>query len=134
MYMTPCIPFCSKLYVCMCICTILAWQSFPVVSKSEIAKVTKLYHRLETDESGVVLLSSVTKLAHFRNNALVKLVVKQYSKTLNSLGENDSKESVRNNSGEEVYDLEKFIELFDILSPKKDISSKLEGIYSKHIH
>lgn len=100
---------------------------FAVVSKNEIAKVTKLYHRLETNDSGVVPLSSVTELLHFRNNALVKLVARQYTRKKGSVAENSSKESLKS-GGEEVLDLERFIELFDILSPRKDTSSKLEGM------
>ena len=98
-----------------------------VVSKAEKAKVTKLFHRLETDERGVVPLSIVTRLFHFRNNALVKLVATQYVRKQDAVAENASKASSQSDP-EEVMDLEKFIELFDILSPKKDSSSKLEGM------
>ena len=99
-----------------------------IVSKGEVAKVTKLYRRLETDESGAVPLSSVTKLSHFRNNALVKLVARQYARKQDTIGESNSEESVDNSREEYPFDLERFIELFDILSPKKNSSSKLQGI------
>ena len=95
-----------------------------VVSKSEKAKVIKLFHRLDTNDSGVVSLSLVTKLFHFRNNVLVKLVATQYARKQDAVGENTGGDSDR----EDVLDLEKFIELFDILSPKKDSSSKLKGM------
>ena len=99
-----------------------------VVSKSEISKVTKLYHRLKTDESGVVPLSSATELSHFRNNALVKLVAKQYTRKQDGMEQDHrNEESIR--SREEVLDLEQFVKLFDILSPKKDISIKVKGNY-----
>ena len=104
------------------------YHSFAVVSKSEIARVTKLFRRLEAGESGAVSLSSVTKLLHFRNNALVKLVARQYTREQQVTGGNTSEGSVES-SREKVLDLKRFIELFDILSPKKESSSKLEGMH-----
>ena len=104
-----------------------------VVSKAEKAKVTKLFHRQKTDESGAIPLSTVTRLVHFRNNALVKLVATQYARKQDAVAENASKASGQNDP-EEVMDLEKFIELFDILSPKKDSSSKLEGMQWMYHH
>ena len=97
------------------------------MTKSEIGRVTKLFHRLETDGSGAVPLSGVTKLLHFKNNTLVKMVASQYARQQHSIRENTSEESAKSDR-EEVMDLKSFIELFDILSPKKDSSSKLEGI------
>lgn len=105
------------------------YHSFVIVSKGEVAKVTKLFRRLEADENGAVSLSSITKLLHFRNNALVKLVARQYARQQQPTGGSTSEEAVES-SKEEVLDLKRFIELFDILSPKKDSSSKLEGMYA----
>lgn len=104
-------------------------ESSRSLSKGEVAKVTKLYRRLETDENGTVPLSSVTKLSHFRNNALVKLVARQYARKQDAIGESSSEECVDNGREENPFDLERFIELFDILSPKKNSSSKLKVIF-----
>lgn len=97
------------------------------MTKSEISRVTKLFRQLETNGSGAVPLSGVTKLLHFKNNTLVKMVASQYARQQQSTRENTSEESAKSDT-EEVMDLKSFIELFDILSPKKDSSSKLEGI------
>lgn len=97
------------------------------LSKSEKAKVTKLFHRLETNDSGVVPLSTVTRLFHFRNNVLVKLVTTQYASKQDTVVGDKTDEDP---NSKEVLGLEKFIELFDILSPKKDSSSKLKAIFN----
>ena len=94
------------------------------MSKGEIAKVKSLYQRLGTNENGIVLLSSVTKLSHFRNNVLAQLVASHYARGVVDTG-NGTEGSVH--SREDVMDLGKFIEFFDVLSPKKDSSSKLKG-------
>ena len=119
--------------MCACVCVCIYVHTFVgllyIVSKSEKAKVTKLFHRLETNDSGVVPLFIVTRLFHFRNNALVKLVTTQYaSKQDTVVGDNTDEDS----NSKEVLDLEKFVELFDILSPKKNSLSKSKGMQYEH--
>ena len=93
---------------------------FPV-SKSEVSRAKKLFHQLDSDNKGLVQLSKVTQLPHLKNNVLAKLVASQYVKKQHVPEEEDVTE-------EECLDVEKFIELFDVLSPKKSVRSKLEGM------
>ena len=93
------------------------------MSKGEIAKVKSLYQKLGANENGIVPLSSVTKLSHFRKNVLAQLVASHYARVVDA--GNDTEESVH--SQEDVIDLGKFIEFFDVLSPKKDSSAKVKG-------
>jgi len=81
--------------------------------------VKKLFHQLDSDKKGLVKLSDVTQLPHLKNNVLAKLVASHYMK---------KQEDDDNVTEEECLDLEKFIEFFDVLSPKKNTQAKLEGM------
>jgi len=85
----------------------------------------KLFHQLDSDKKALVKLSQVTGLPHFKNNVLAKLVAGQYVKKQHVSGEEDD---VNDLEEEDCLDVEKFIELFDVLSPKKSVKSKLEGM------
>ncbi|XP_065908202.1 uncharacterized protein [Dysidea avara] len=93
------------------------------LSKSEVSRVKKLFHQLDSDNKGLVQLSKVTQLPHLKNNVLAKLVASQYVKKQHVPEEEDVTE-------EECLDVEKFIELFDLLSPKKSVQSKLEVTFA----
>ena len=90
---------------------------FPV-SRSEISRVKKLFHQLDSDKKALVKLSKVTELPHLKNNVLAKLVASQFVKKKHDVTDHE----------EEHLDVDKFIELFDVLSPKKSVQSKLEGM------
>ena len=90
---------------------------FPV-SKSEISRVKKLFHQLDSDKKALISLSKVIELPHLKNNVIAKLVASQFVKKQHDVTDHE----------EEYLDVDKFIELFDVLSPKKSVQSKLEGI------